>query len=221
VTEGWFTVTRRNAVVLAVVAMALAVAVAYGLLRGDKKPATPLAVLTVMAPSETTTVAAADEDAANAVVRAFAPAAAAYGKDHNTFVGMTIRVLQDVYDPAIDSNVVRIVWVNNRDYCVQTRTYPYVYGTVLGRGTGACPSPAQVGSATFRTEAGATRALKQAVGALQAAKRANGTYEAAALPIPSVVLVRGDASSYCIQTAGRVGGMHLAGPGGVAQEGPC
>lgn len=46
----------------------------------------------------------------------------------------------------------------------------------------------------------------------------NATYAGATLPLGSgVVLVRADATSYCLQS----GTEHLDGPGGVAQPGPC
>jgi hypothetical protein len=58
---------------------------------------------------------------------------------------------------------------------------------------------------------------------LQAAYAAAGTYAGAALPVGSgVALVRGDATSYCLQTdAGVTPVQHQAGPGGPVQPGPC
>jgi hypothetical protein len=54
--------------------------------------------------------------------------------------------------------------------------------------------------------------------AMQAFFAQNGTYAGAALPPGSgVVLVRDDATSYCLQA----GTEHENGPGGVAQPGPC
>jgi hypothetical protein len=54
--------------------------------------------------------------------------------------------------------------------------------------------------------------------ALQAWYAEHTTYAGAALPPGSgVVLVRADATSYCLQS----GAEHLAGPGGTAQPGPC
>jgi hypothetical protein len=54
--------------------------------------------------------------------------------------------------------------------------------------------------------------------ALQAFFVQNGTYAGAALPPGTgVVLVRADASSYCLQS----GAEHEDGPGGTAQPGPC
>jgi hypothetical protein len=53
---------------------------------------------------------------------------------------------------------------------------------------------------------------------LQAWYAENATYAGAALPPGSgVVLVRADATSYCLQS----GTEHLDGPGGAAQPGPC
>jgi hypothetical protein len=58
---------------------------------------------------------------------------------------------------------------------------------------------------------------------LQAAYAAGGTYAGAALPPGSgVVLVRGDATSYCVQTAAGVTPVqHQTGPGGPVALGPC
>ncbi|HKU58079.1 MAG TPA: hypothetical protein VJP39_00625 [Gaiellaceae bacterium] len=53
---------------------------------------------------------------------------------------------------------------------------------------------------------------------LQAWYAENATYAGATLPPGSgVVLVRADATSFCLQS----GTEHLVGPGGVAQPGPC
>ena len=51
----------------------------------------------------------------------------------------------------------------------------------------------------------------------------NGTYAGAALPPGSgAVLVRSDATSYCLQATAANGTVeHDAGPGGQAQPGPC
>jgi hypothetical protein len=58
----------------------------------------------------------------------------------------------------------------------------------------------------------------QADSALQAFYTQNGTYTGATLPPGSgVVLVRADATSYCLQA----GNEHEDGPGGQAQPGPC
>ena len=45
----------------------------------------------------------------------------------------------------------------------------------------------------------------------------NGTYAATSLGHLGVKLVRGDASTYCLQA----GTEHLSGPGGSPQPGPC
>ena len=52
---------------------------------------------------------------------------------------------------------------------------------------------------------------------------ANGTYAGAALPPGSgVELVRADATSYCLQTAGAATAiLHETGPTGSPQSGPC
>jgi hypothetical protein len=65
--------------------------------------------------------------------------------------------------------------------------------------------------------------FQAALPVLQAAYATAGTYAGAALPPGSgVVLVRGDATSYCLQTpAGVTPVQHQAGPGGPVQPGPC
>jgi hypothetical protein len=53
---------------------------------------------------------------------------------------------------------------------------------------------------------------------LQAWFADHGTYAGVSLPPAfGVAVVRADATSYCLQA----GTSHLAGPGGVAQPGPC
>ena len=61
------------------------------------------------------------------------------------------------------------------------------------------------------------------IAVLQASFAANGTYAGAALPPGSgVVLIRADASSYCLQTAVDAPTvMHETGPNGTVQPGPC
>jgi hypothetical protein len=56
--------------------------------------------------------------------------------------------------------------------------------------------------------------------AMQAFFAQSGSYAGAALPPGTgVVLVRADASSYCLQTP--AADLHETGPGGQAQPGPC
>jgi hypothetical protein len=60
--------------------------------------------------------------------------------------------------------------------------------------------------------------FSQAVPALQSYFDQNQTYVGATLPAGSgVVLVRADATSYCLQD----GNEHEVGPGGTSQPGPC
>jgi hypothetical protein len=60
--------------------------------------------------------------------------------------------------------------------------------------------------------------FSQAVPALQSYFDQNQTYVGATLPAGSgVVLVRADATSYCLQDANE----HEVGPGGTPQPGPC
>jgi hypothetical protein len=58
---------------------------------------------------------------------------------------------------------------------------------------------------------------------LQASYAANGTYAGAELPAGSgVALVRGDTTSYCLQTTtDPTAVMHETGPNGTVQPGPC
>ena len=61
-----------------------------------------------------------------------------------------------------------------------------------------------------------------AAASLQAWYAANATYAGAALPPGSgVTLVRGDASTYCLQTVAGGAVEHELGPGGQPQPGPC
>jgi len=60
--------------------------------------------------------------------------------------------------------------------------------------------------------------FQQADAAMQAFYAQSGTYAGAVLPPGTgVVLVRSDASSYCLQA----GAEHETGPGGAAQPGSC
>jgi hypothetical protein len=57
---------------------------------------------------------------------------------------------------------------------------------------------------------------------LQAWYAENATYAGATLPPSSgVVLVRADASAYCLQTVAGSAVQHELGPGGQPQPGPC
>ena len=55
---------------------------------------------------------------------------------------------------------------------------------------------------------------------LDAQHNATGSYEGSPLAAP-VVLVRADATSYCIQVVVGTVAHHLAGPGGSPVAGPC
>jgi hypothetical protein len=55
---------------------------------------------------------------------------------------------------------------------------------------------------------------------LDAQRNATGSYAGAPLTAP-VVLVRADATSYCIQVVVGAVAHHLAGPGGTSSVGPC
>ena len=78
----------------------------------------------------------------------------------------------------------------------------------------------QAGQQAITQAQSATAGLNfnQAVPALQAFYDRNHTYAGATLPPGSgVVLVRADATSYCLQS----GSEHEDGPGGTPQPGPC
>ncbi len=64
--------------------------------------------------------------------------------------------------------------------------------------------------------------FQSAAPALQAHHAQAGTYEGAAIP-PNlgVVLVRADATSYCLQAGAGGAVQHLVGPGGTPAPGPC
>ena len=63
-------------------------------------------------------------------------------------------------------------------------------------------------------------AFQQAGFALEQQMATTGTYAGAAVPT-GVVLVRADASSYCLQAGAGAAVQHLAGPGGSPAPGPC
>ncbi len=88
----------------------------------------------------------------------------------------------------------------------------------------AGPTAPAVTQAESQAQVAAAATNFQAVDTvLQAAYASAGTYAGATLPLGSgVVLVRGDATSYCLQTAPDVTPVeHEAGPGGQVQSGPC
>jgi hypothetical protein len=64
--------------------------------------------------------------------------------------------------------------------------------------------------------------LQSAVQAMSAWFAANGTYAGASVPQGSLVLVvRADATSYCLETGDASNVEHEAGPYGSPQPGPC
>lgn len=79
-------------------------------------------------------------------------------------------------------------------------------------------SPAGQQAISQSQSAVAATNFSQADAAMQAFYVQSGTYAGAALPIGTgVVLVRADATSYCLQA----GGEHEDGPGGQPQPGGC
>jgi len=82
---------------------------------------------------------------------------------------------------------------------------------------GPTSSVAQQAETQAQVDAAATN-FDGVLPVLQAWYAENATYVGATLPPGSgVVLVRVDATSYCLQS----GTEHLDGPGGAAQPGPC
>ena len=77
--------------------------------------------------------------------------------------------------------------------------------------------PAQQVETQAETTASAAN-FDAAVPDLQAWFVDHGTYAGVTLPpVDNVVVARADGTSYCLES----GGLHLAGPNGVAAPGPC
>jgi hypothetical protein len=82
---------------------------------------------------------------------------------------------------------------------------------------GPTSAPGQQAITQAQSEAAATE-FGQAAAAMQGFYLQSGTYAGATLPAGTgVVLVRADATSYCLQA----GGEHEVGPGGQPQPGAC
>jgi hypothetical protein len=67
----------------------------------------------------------------------------------------------------------------------------------------------------------ATSSFGQAATALEAQRAETGSYAGTDLSSYGVVLVRGDASTYCIQAGAGTAVTHEDGPGAAAAAGPC
>ena len=92
----------------------------------------------------------------------------------------------------------------------------YLYAT-NAKSNGPTSPPVQQAITQAQVNVAATN-FQGADTAMQGFFAQNGTYAGAVLPPGTgVVLVRSDASSYCLQA----GTEHEAGPGGQAQPGPC
>ena len=92
----------------------------------------------------------------------------------------------------------------------------YLYAT-NAKSNGPTSPPVQQAITQAQVNVAATN-FEQADAAMQGFFAQNGTYAGAVLPPGTgVVLVRSDASSYCLQA----GTEHETGPGGQAQPGPC
>lgn len=85
-------------------------------------------------------------------------------------------------------------------------------------GSGSSGTPPVQQAVVQASSAVAAADFSQANASMQAFLVQSGTYVGAVLPPGSgVVLVRADATSYCLQA----GGEHEDGPGGTAQPGGC
>jgi hypothetical protein len=94
----------------------------------------------------------------------------------------------------------------------------YLMTKQMGSGDSSTP-PAQQMITQAQTAVAAAN-FGQAASSMQDALALDGTYAGATLPPGTgVVLVRADATSYCLQTP--AGGQHEDGPGGEPQTGPC
>lgn len=92
----------------------------------------------------------------------------------------------------------------------------YLYAT-NAKSNGPTSPPVQQAITQAQVNVAATN-FQGADTAMQGFFAQNGTYAGAVLPPGTgVVLVRSDATSYCLQA----GTEHEAGPGGSAQPGPC
>ena len=92
----------------------------------------------------------------------------------------------------------------------------YLYAT-NAKSNGPTSPPVQQAITQAQVNVAATN-FQGADTAMQAFYAQSGTYAGAVLPPGTgVVLVRSDASSYCLQA----GTEHETGPGGQAQPGPC
>jgi len=92
----------------------------------------------------------------------------------------------------------------------------YLYAT-NAKSNGPTSPPVQQAITQAQVNVAATN-FQGADTAMQGFFAQNGTYAGAVLPPGTgVVLVRSDASSYCLQA----GTEHETGPGGQAQPGPC
>jgi hypothetical protein len=88
-----------------------------------------------------------------------------------------------------------------------------------------CGSSSPVGAATAQIGQADDRAtavdLQTAAASLEQSRTMNGTYAGAQVSVASVILVRADESSYCLEADSRTATYHLAGPGGTVAPGTC
>ncbi len=94
------------------------------------------------------------------------------------------------------------------------------YLLVAQLGSNGPTAPLVTHAETSAQSAVAGTNLQAADSVLQVWFAENSTYAGATLPESGVVLVRADATSYCLQTTA-VPVEHEVGPGGQPQPGPC
>jgi hypothetical protein len=96
----------------------------------------------------------------------------------------------------------------------------YFFTAQSRSGAPGVPSPTQAIAQAESAVAAAN--LLAAVRSVEVWNAENGTYAGATLePGSGAVLVRADASGYCVQTAAGSTFQHVTGPNGVPQPGPC
>lgn len=92
---------------------------------------------------------------------------------------------------------------------------------MTAQGRSESPSSPQVSTVIDQAQVSAAAVnFQQAAAALEQSRSLNGTYAGADLAGFGVVLARGDATSYCIQTT-TAPPFHETGPNGVPASGPC
>jgi putative hemolysin len=114
--------------------------------------------------------------------------------------------------------VVRAVTLLSLLAAVAVGGYLFVAGN-----NAAGPTSPRVSTAEQQgVQAAASVNLQQAAAALEANRASTGSYAGTSLSgYGDVLLVRADASSYCVQSGSGATTFHLAGPGGSPAAGGC